>query len=92
MKKIIKFILLFLFLSCATVFVNEEELNIIWVGKHQSEIINKLGPYTRVLDDLSEDESKIIIWEASQESGLLSLEKIGGRILHIFCASLNLNF
>ena len=81
MKNIkISLLSIILLLSCTSVFVQDERINNLWLGKHNTEIVEKLGAYNRVLDVENGDGSKILIWEASKESILLPIEKLGIRV------------
>ena len=75
-----KYIILLLFLlSCSPMFITDDKLNKIWVNKNYNEIIDILGPFNRQLEDLSNTENKILIWEASKENILIPIEQLGGR-------------
>ena len=80
MKNIkISLLSILLFLSCASVFIQDEKINTLWLGKHHTEIVEILGSYTRILDVEDADGNQILIWEASKESTLLPIEKLGVR-------------
>ena len=71
--------LIILLLSCASVFVQDDKINSLWMGKHHSEMVDKLGTYNRVIDVEDGNGNQILIWEASKKSVLLPIEKLGIR-------------
>jgi len=74
------FILLFLLCSCSPIFLDAEKITPMWKGKHHSELLDKIGPYHRIMEDMYEEGGQILIWEASKESVLLPIEKLGAKI------------
>ena len=74
-----RIIIILFFLSCTSVFIQDDRINSIWLGKQQTEIVNILGPYTRIIDVEDGSGNQILIWEASKESALMSVEKLGIR-------------
>ena len=77
-----RILIILLFLSCSSVFVQDDRINSLWVGKHQSEIVDKLGPYTRIINVEDGTGNQILIWEASKESVLIliPIENLGIRV------------
>ena len=75
-----RILIILLFLSCTSVFVQDDKINSLWRGKHQSEIVDKLGSYTRIIDVGDGTNNQILIWEASKESVLIPIEKLGIRV------------
>ena len=75
----IKYLIFIFCLSCTSVFVQDEKINNLWLGKHNTEIVEKIGAYNRVLDVENGNGSKILIWEASKGATLLPIEKLGIR-------------
>ena len=74
-----RILIILLFLSCSSVFVQDDRINSLWLGKHQTEIVDKLGSYTRIIDVEDGTGNQILIWEASKESVLIPVEKLGIR-------------
>ena len=74
-----KILIILFFLSCSSVFVQDDRINSLWLGKHQTEIVDKLGAYTRIIDVEDGAGDQILIWEASKESVLIPVEKLGIR-------------
>ena len=75
----IKYLIFILGLSCTSVFIQDEKINAIWVGKHHSEIVEVLGSYNRSIDVEKGNGRQILIWEASKDATLLPIEKLGIR-------------
>ena len=69
-------LVILLLFSCSSIFVQDDRIISLWEGKHQFEIVEKLGPYTRVINVEDGDGGQILIWEASKESVLLPIEKL----------------
>ena len=46
------YILLFLFSSCSPIFLDAEKITPIWQGKHHSELLDKIGPYHKIMEDI----------------------------------------
>ena len=74
-----RYLIIIFFLSCSSVFIQDDRINLLWQGRHQSEIVDKLGSYTRVINVEDGHGSQILIWEASKGSALISVEKLGIR-------------
>ena len=75
-----KYILILIFIiSCTPMFVNDKNLNAIWVGKDYTEIYDIIGPYNKKIEDLTKSGNSILIWEASKENILIPIEKIGSK-------------
>ena len=73
----ISFLIIILFFSCTSVFIKDEKINTLWNGRHHSEIIEKLGPYNRMIEVGDGNGNQILIWEASKESILIPIGKLG---------------
>ena len=76
----ILFLIILLFLSCTSFFITDDKINSIWKGKHHSEIVDKLGVYSRIIDVEDGTGNQILIWEASKESILIPIENLGVRL------------
>ena len=74
-----RILILILILSCSSVFVQDDKIVSLWRGKHQSEIIEKLGPYNKTVEVITDDGGYILIWEASKESIFIPIENIGSK-------------
>jgi len=76
MKYTYIYIIIFL-VSCSPIFIPDAKLNDLWIGENYEDIVDILGPYTREIEDLSNPENNILIWEASKDKILIPIEKLG---------------
>ena len=76
MKTIILILLIF---SCSPMFISDQKLNDIWIGKDYNEITNIIGPFDKQIEDLSKPGNSILIWEASKSNILIQVEKLGSK-------------
>ena len=76
MKTIILILLIF---SCSPMFISDQALNDIWIGKNYNEITNIIGPFDKQIEDLSQPGNTILIWEASKANILIPVEELGAK-------------